>query len=374
MKRYLLFCFFAVLLCTTTKAQEDVTVTTKEYNAPCDWTSSNHDNGTEERATWSFSVKAGDILEFNWSVSSEGEYDKLTISVNEAIVVEDKSGEESGTVERTFSEDTDVVIKATYKKDWSNTDGDDCAKITNMFIVRETESFEINDGAYDNTGVKYIAGNVIYNKTFSHTLWQAWYAPFEISHDEIPENIEFGKINNLVAYDDNGDGEIDNASVNIIKVNNGVILANCPYLVRAKETGNYVFEFTDKTVEYIDNQYIDCSSTSNQFKFIGTYKGVDGETMYSNGYYAPSSGAIRRAASANAVLKPYRWYMSITARDGKPQKNEIKFRIMDSTTGIDEVTDFTEQESTVIYDLSGRRVESPTTGIYIVNGKKVYIK
>ena len=27
-----------------------------------------------------------------------------------------------------------------------------------------------------------------------------------------------------------------------------------------------------------------------------------------------------------------------------------------------------------IFDLSGRKVENPTTGIYIVNNKKVYIK
>jgi len=31
-------------------------------------------------------------------------------------------------------------------------------------------------------------------------------------------------------------------------------------------------------------------------------------------------------------------------------------------------------ESNVIYDLQGRRVENPSKGIYIVNGKKQYIK
>ena len=42
------------------------------------------------------------------------------------------------------------------------------------------------------------------------------------------------------------------------------------------------------------------------------------------------------------------------------------------TTGIDEITDNREQ-STVIYDLTGRRVEAITApGIYIVNGKKIF--
>ena len=44
------------------------------------------------------------------------------------------------------------------------------------------------------------------------------------------------------------------------------------------------------------------------------------------------------------------------------------------TTGIDEITDNREQ-STVIYDLTGRRVEAITApGIYIVNGKKTLVK
>ncbi|MBE6297493.1 MAG: hypothetical protein E7088_03235 [Bacteroidales bacterium] len=46
----------------------------------------------------------------------------------------------------------------------------------------------------------------------------------------------------------------------------------------------------------------------------------------------------------------------------------------DGTTGIDEITENGEQ-STVIYDLTGRRVEAITApGIYVVNGKKVLVK
>ncbi len=46
----------------------------------------------------------------------------------------------------------------------------------------------------------------------------------------------------------------------------------------------------------------------------------------------------------------------------------------EGTTGIEQITDNREQ-STVIYDLTGRRVEAVTApGIYIVNGKKVLVK
>ena len=42
-------------------------------------------------------------------------------------------------------------------------------------------------------------------------------------------------------------------------------------------------------------------------------------------------------------------------------------------TGIDMTTD-NRQQTTVIYDLTGRKVENPAKGIYIVNGKKVVLK
>ena len=47
-------------------------------------------------------------------------------------------------------------------------------------------------------------------------------------------------------------------------------------------------------------------------------------------------------------------------------------------TDIDEVLDGVKTESgkqeTGIYDLQGRKAENPTTGIYIINGKKMLVK
>ena len=47
------------------------------------------------------------------------------------------------------------------------------------------------------------------------------------------------------------------------------------------------------------------------------------------------------------------------------------------TTSLDEELRVENEEyatAPVYYDLSGRRVEKPTKGIYIVNGKKVVVK
>ena len=76
------------------------------------------------------------------------------------------------------------------------------------------------------------------------------------------------------------------------------------------------------------------------------------------------------------------------ASDGKASINgvcegrslSVEFVDLDGTTSIENVTidgdgsiDFSQQDG-VYYDLSGRRVENPTAGIYIVNGKKVLVK
>lgn len=51
----------------------------------------------------------------------------------------------------------------------------------------------------------------------------------------------------------------------------------------------------------------------------------------------------------------------------------FKVKEADSETGVDKIE--TEQEGqTIIYDLQGRIVDNPQKGIYIINGKKVYIK
>jgi hypothetical protein len=43
-------------------------------------------------------------------------------------------------------------------------------------------------------------------------------------------------------------------------------------------------------------------------------------------------------------------------------------------TGISEVRSMTEDGRNDIYDLQGRKVQTPGKGLYIVNGKKVIIQ
>ena len=93
---------------------------------------------------------------------------------------------------------------------------------------------------------------------------------------------------------------------------------------------------------------------------VGLYKallnknatGGDGDTHFKN--------------NANKAYLP--------AVAGSANVASYSFRFGEGTTGIDQITDNREQ-STAIYDLTGRRVENITApGIYVVNGKKVLVK
>ena len=63
---------------------------------------------------------------------------------------------------------------------------------------------------------------------------------------------------------------------------------------------------------------------------------------------------------------------SDTTAPGGQLSNRLHFDFSGSTDI--EQTTVNVQQTTVIYDLQGRRVESPTKGVYIVGGKKVMIK
>ena len=85
------------------------------------------------------------------------------------------------------------------------------------------------------------------------------------------------------------------------------------------------------------------------------------------GFYNPTIGEdatkFKNAANKAYLVVP-----------GASEVASYSFRFGEGTTGIDEITD-NRVQSTVIYDLTGRRVETITEpGIYIVGGRKVLVK
>ena len=103
---------------------------------PYKWSSNNQGkDNTTATSTFKIITKANGVCTFDWSVSSESRYDKLTITVDDITKVRDASGTNSGTVNVDFTPGTHTIV-ATYAKDSSTSRFDDTATIT-LYPFRE---------------------------------------------------------------------------------------------------------------------------------------------------------------------------------------------------------------------------------------------
>ena len=216
-----------------------------------------------------------------------------------------------------------------------------------------------------------------YNRTFSNTEWQALYVPFEMQYEDWQADFDVARLNNANQYDDDEDGTVDRTVLEAFYVKGGKTTANTPYLIRAKEAGEKTIVTENATLYKAEERSIDCSSVGTLFTFTGTYSGISGTEMFTNGYYAIGDGSLHQAESSANDLSPYRWYMKVTDRDGNPKDlGEVKIQVFgeDGTNGLTPTLSQGEDEGAV-FDLSGRRMEMATRkGMYIRNGRKVIVR
>ena len=137
----------------------------------------------------------------------------------------------------------------------------------------------------------------------------------------------------------------------------GILPANTAVIVEAEE-GEYTFEVTEETATVknvmegtLKNEYI-----TKEAYVLGKVGGVVGL------YKADMAGGVW-LNNANKAYLPASEASNVAA---------FSFRFGGNTTAVENVE--IANEKVEIYDLSGRRVENPAKGIYIVNGVKTVIK
>lgn len=98
-----------------------------------DWDSGTTYNDQTSKQTFTLNVTEGMSLTFNWKVSSEQDYDFMSVSINGTNVLK-KSGNDSGTFSYTFTENGEYTVVFAYTKDGSDWSGSDKAWFTNIAV------------------------------------------------------------------------------------------------------------------------------------------------------------------------------------------------------------------------------------------------
>lgn len=411
-----------------------------------DWTSTNKTNNSSSSKTYTLMAKEGDVLTFDWMVSSEGGCDEFFVTINGVQILQ-KSGEKTGSYEYVFTADGEYVLVARYKKDSSDKSGKDCAKIYNIVFSGATtvdvvlpESYKGEDyviGAevfsncnlgnitipaavtgigekafYGCTALVGITSGIAAENLFvpgtdaftgvdkakctlyvprrtkaTYLATEVW-NEFENIVELIISNItitinqygnatycseyalDFSNVDGLKAYAATGYNKVTQV-VTLTRVQTahegtGLFLTGEPgeYTVPVIEYSNdYTLNLLVGTLEQTTVNSTDGAMSNYKFTIL---PGDEAPMFY------PFEDNTPFSAGKAYLQIPTAWLPSTAQRS-------LSIRFDDGkTTDIDELFDEVKGENGklngVCYDMQGRVVENPTSGIYIIDGKKVVIK
>ena len=220
---------------------------------------------------------------------------------------------------------------------------------------------------------------VSYTRTFNNTAWQALYIPFSMSYSDWKDDFEVAYINNLRQLDTDDDGVVDKTIMDIVKIKDGSLIPNTPYLIKAKTIGEKTISVSNATLYEAKENSIDCRTTIAEYTFTGTYNDIPASTLIANNYYTMGGGALIMTDGSSG-LKPYRWYMKIEPRSPMYNVSNAAKAITINVVGEEETTGVEELRminyKSPVYDLNGRKVNENNLkpGIYVKNGKKFVVK
>ena len=97
-----------------------------------------------------------------------------------------------------------------------------------------SQAMTIVDGEKFENGEEQTLGTLTYTRTLPNRYWNPLYVPFKIPYEALKDNYDVAYINSMHSYDNDQDGEIEKMTMEVIKIKKGVLKANHPYLIRAK--------------------------------------------------------------------------------------------------------------------------------------------
>ena len=206
---------------------------------------------------------------------------------------------------------------------------------------------------------KNATGNITLNRTFTANNWSTLVVPFDVPTSAIPAGMTVAQ---LVKEDNNTMG---------FSTKYQFIEANKPVLVKFdSETTN--LEFGNGVVYGGQTAGSVTAPAGSKINLVGTYTEASLTATDNSDAYVMKGNKLYNVDS-EVSIKPFRGYF--TYSEGS-KASSLAFIIDDDTvTAIDDINiSPTTTNNGLIYDLSGRRIATPSKGIYIVNGKKYIAK
>ncbi len=157
-------------------------------------------------------------------------------------------------------------------------------------------------------------------------------------------------------------------AVTLTKVEDGIVPANKGVVLYSADATIQNVPVTTLTgsTDWSDNELIGITERTKI-----SVNGAEGKTNYILSKEDDVVGFYLAASGEGAYLAANRAYLSTSATQQLvPQYLGFEEEI----TGIQSLTPTLSQGEGDCYDLSGRRVAQPTKGMYIINGRKVYVK
>lgn len=256
---------------------------------------------------------------------------------------------------------------------------------------------ELTDGnAYKNTK-EFEVDKVSYTRSFSKAgAWQAIYLPFAFDVEEYRNDFDIAEIFTICPTSDtNGDGQLDandDKKLIISVLKSGETQPNAPYMIRPKAATTYTIVSENTTLASAEINDVEFGTSRTQYSVKGIYDADFYAVPGDNNIYITASGGFGVAKNKNVNVKPNRWilheeaknYVGSSTSSSNVKDADITIEVLgediDETTAIRLINGETisaEGKSDTMYNLNGMKVDSSKSlpsGIYIINGKKVFKK
>lgn len=244
--------------------------------------------------------------------------------------------------------------------------------ITEFRTILDETSTEAPSAA---TGV-----DVRVKRTINADQWSTICLPFAMTAEQC--QAAFGsdvQLGDFTGYETTEDGDAI-TGINVKFTSATAIEANHPYIIKVSQA---VSEFTADGVDINPDEAkveYDNGKTGKQRKVLGTFAGTYTADFdfYNEATYYPlflSGNRFYYATENTKHMKAFRAYFDFQDYLEEAEYAEARVFIVfgDETTGIGSVQRENAGDDRY-YNLSGLRVEQPSKGLYIKNGKKVIMK